>query len=119
MLDTSQRKAILLISGSIMVILFFHGLISFAGPALFSTPYDPSLYDGTRVSHEGIVEELRDTRTGGHTIAMVSGVKIFIPQGIAVTDLRIGGSVTVYGLLQTFDGDREIRIQRDQDIIPW
>ncbi|MDO8842134.1 MAG: hypothetical protein Q7J09_09880 [Methanocalculus sp.] len=111
------RRALLLLSGPLLLILLFHTLFSLAGPAFFSTPYNSSLTDGGRVSHAGVVEDIRETRTGGHMIITVSGLKVFIPNSIRSPDLRIGDEVFVYGILSTFDGDREITIQRQGDII--
>lgn len=112
-----QRRALLLLSCSLLLILIFHMFFSLAGSAFFSTPYDSFLTDGGRVSHAGVIEDIRETRTGGHMIITVSGVKVFIPGNIRSPDLRIGDEVFVYGILSTFDGDREITIQRQRDII--
>jgi hypothetical protein len=111
------RRAILLLSGSLLLILLFHTLLSLAGPAFFSSPYHSSLNDGERVSHTGVVEDIRETRTGGHMILRVSGVDIFIPGSIQPPHLRIGDVVSVYGILSTFDGRREIIIRSEADIV--
>ncbi|RQD80373.1 MAG: hypothetical protein D5R99_05055 [Methanocalculus sp. MSAO_Arc1] len=104
-------------SGSILVILVFHGLISHTGPDFFSTPYDPELSDGVFVSFEGEVLDIRHTRTGGHRIVDVSGTKLFIPRGIDPPEFRIGDQIAVYGITTTFHGEKEIIIQKSADII--
>ena len=117
MTDHPKRRAFLLLSVSLLLILLPHTLFSLAGPAFFSTPYDASRTDGERVQHAGLVEDIRETRTGGHMIITVSGVKVFIPGGVRSPDLRIGDEVTVFGILSTYDGNREITIQRETDIV--
>jgi len=112
-----QRKAAILLLGSLIIILLTHAGIAMTGPAAFSKPYEPGLPDGTRVSIEGSVEEIWKTQSGGHWNSAVSGVRIFIPRGIGEPDLRIGEQVTIYGILTTFDGNREITVQNMRDII--
>lgn len=112
-----ERKALFLLLGSLLVIILIHAGITIAGPETFSEPFDPALRDGTRVSIEGSVEEIRKTRTGGHWSAVVSDTRIFIPRGTGNPGLRIGDLVTIYGILTTYDGEREITVQSTGDII--
>ncbi|GAA5263425.1 hypothetical protein [Methanocalculus sp.] len=114
----SEKKAGILIVGSLLVILLFHLTIQGAGPAFFSHPYDPALPDGKLVVYSGIIDDIRTTWSGGHTIIILSDVKVFIPGGIDPPPLRIGDPLKAYGLLSTYDGEREIIIRKGSDLIP-
>lgn len=114
----SHTKAVMIVVGSLLLIFLFHGAVSLAGPALFSLPYDPELPDGKLVVWSGTVDDIRMTWSGGHTIAVVSGVKLFIPGSIDPPPLRIGDPLTAYGIISTFEGEREIIIQKGSDLIP-
>lgn len=113
----SHIKAVMIIVGSLLLILLFHGAVSLAGPALFSIPYDPALPDGKMVVYSGTVEDIRRTWSGGHMVADLSGVKLYIPRGVDAPSLRIGDQLTAYGLLSTYDGQREIVIRAGSDLI--
>ncbi len=118
MATPAEKKAGILIVVSLLVILVFHLAIQGAGPAFFSHPYDPALPDGKLVVCSGTIDDIRATWSGGHTIIILSDVKVFIPGGIDPPPLRIGDQITVYGLLSTYDGEREIIIQKGSDLIP-
>ncbi|MBR1369492.1 hypothetical protein RJ53_08305 [Methanocalculus chunghsingensis] len=114
-----ERKALFLLLGSLLIILLIHAGITVTGPETFSEPFDPTLSDGSRVSIEGSVEEIQKTRSGGHWNAVVSGTRIFIPRGTGDPGLRIGDQVTIYGILTTYEGKREITVQNMRDIIRY
>lgn len=114
----SEKKAGIRIVGSLLVILIFHLTIQGVGPSFFSYPYDPALPDGNLVVYSGTIDDIRATWSGGHTIIIFSDVKVFIPGAIDPPPLSIGDRITVYGLLSTYDGEREIIIQKGSDLIP-
>ncbi len=114
----AEKKAGILIVGSLLVILAFHLAIQVAGPAFFSHPYDPALPDGKLVVYSGTIDDIRATWSGGHTIIILSDVKVFIPGGIDPPLVRIGDQLTAYGIISTFEGEREIIIQKGSDLIP-
>jgi len=118
MATPAEKKAGILIVVSLLLILIIHLAIQMAGPACFSQPYDLSLPDGKLVVYSGTVDDIRRTWSGGHTIAVLSGVKLFIPRGVDSPPLRIGDPLTAYGILSTYDGEREIIIQKGSDLIP-
>jgi len=114
-----ERKALIILLGSLLIILLIHAGITIGGAGTFSEPFDPTLPDGTRVSIEGSVEGIQKTRSGGHWNAIVSGTRIFIPRGTGDPGLRIGDQVTIYGILTTYNGEREITVQNIRDIIRY
>ncbi len=118
MVTPAEKKAVILIVGSLLVILIFHLAIQMAGSALFSHPYDPALPDGKLVVHSGTIDDIRSTWSGGHTIIILSDVKLFVPRGIDLPPLWIGDPLTAYGILSTFEGEKEINIQKGSDLIP-
>lgn len=118
MVSPAEKKAGILVVFSLLVILVFHLAIQVAGPAFFSHSYDPDLPDGKLVVYSGKIDDIRSTWSGGHTIITLSGVKVFIPGGIDPPPIRIGDQITVYGLLSTYDDEKEIIIRKGSDLIP-
>jgi DNA/RNA endonuclease YhcR with UshA esterase domain len=66
---------------------------------------------------EGEIRDLQPTRTGGHFTARVDGVRIFIPEPVAgQVPLKEGDLVRITGIVQTYQGEREIVVESPADI---
>lgn len=87
------------------------------GRAIFATPFCSDSPEGTLVMHRGIVDRMEATRSGGHLILDVSGVPVFIPER-AARDVVVapGDSITLYGIVQTYRGEKEIVVEYGDDI---
>lgn len=119
MLAPQERYAfILLLSVAISLTLAAFVLES-TGKASFAVPFSKdSSPDGTLVSYEGVVEKVSITREGGHSIARIGGVSVFIPGSAGLSPpLRTGETVTLLGTTATYRGEREIVISNQADII--
>lgn len=113
-----EKIAILILVIVLGVVLASAGILELTGKGIFSKPYGPDSIDGELVHHEGIVEESSVTATGGHRILVVSGVRVFVPSscvGDGFPDL--GQTVSLYGVVQTYRGEREILIRDPSDIL--
>lgn len=73
--------------------------------------------DGILARVDGELRDLQPTRTGGHLTARVEDVRIFIPAPVAGNvGLRQGDLVSITGIVQTYQGEKEIVVQSDGDI---
>ncbi len=73
--------------------------------------------DGVLAQIDGEIRDLRPTRTGGHLTAQIDDVRIFIPAPVAGNAaLAEGDLVCVIGIVQTYQGEKEIVVQSDRDI---
>lgn len=114
-----EKIAILVLVIVLVVVLVSAGILELTGKGFFSNPYGPDSIDGELVYHEGIVEESSATATGGHRILVVSGVRVFVPSSCIGEDFpNKGQNITLYGVVQTYRGEREILIRAPADIRP-
>jgi DNA/RNA endonuclease YhcR with UshA esterase domain len=73
--------------------------------------------EGTLVRIEGMIDELRWTETGGHLNIKVAGTPVFLPSEVAEKlIIRKGDRVLVYGIVQTYHGEKEIVVQDARDV---
>jgi DNA/RNA endonuclease YhcR with UshA esterase domain len=117
MLLRQERLAfVLLVIVAIGIIL---GSIALAGidKGTFAKDFSPMQPEGSLVRIDGIVEELRWTQTGGHLNARVEGTQVFIPAAAAKKiTLRKGDHVLIYGIIQTYRGEKEVVVQNAGDV---
>jgi hypothetical protein len=117
MLLREERLAfVLLVIVAIGIIL---GSVVLAGidKGTLAKDFSPMQPEGSLVRIDGIVEELRWTQTGGHVNARVAGTQVFIPAAVAKKiTLRKGDHVLVYGIIQTYRGEKEVVVQNAGDV---
>jgi DNA/RNA endonuclease YhcR with UshA esterase domain len=117
MLLRQERLAfVLLVIVAIGIIL---GSIALAGidKGTIAKDFSPMQPEGSLVRIDGIVEELRWTQTGGHLNARVEGTQVFIPAAVAKKiTLRKGDHVLIYGIIQTYRGEKEVVVQNAGDV---
>lgn len=112
-----EKIAILILVMVLAIVLASTGILEILGKGVFSRPYSPECADGELVYHEGVVEEQSSTATGGHKILVVSGIRVFIPSSSVKEGWpKVGDTVSLYGVVQTFRGEREILIRAPGDI---
>lgn len=104
-----EKIAVLLLLLVIAVLSVSAVLLESAGRVTFASQYTSESPEGALVIHQGMVEEVSSTRSGGHQILTVGGVKVFVPassvqEGYPV----IGETVSVCGEVQIYQGEREI-----------
>jgi len=73
--------------------------------------------DGTLVRLEGVIDELDWTETGGHLNIRLAGTPVFLPSNVAdKLSIRKGDRVLIYGIIQTYRGEKEILVQEAKDV---
>jgi DNA/RNA endonuclease YhcR with UshA esterase domain len=117
MFGRQERVAILLLLGVAVVVISAHLILGTVGKQPFAHTFTEKSADGELVSASGIVEQISYTKNGGHMNVYLNTTTIFIPAQIA-QDLILnkGDSISVYGVVQTYRGKKEIVISSIKDI---
>lgn len=119
MLLRQERLALGLLCAVTMIIILTSVVLYGIDRTNFAEPYHDEVPDGSLVEINGEVGELSKTRTGGHLVARVDGIPVFIPSDTAEkVSLRKGDHVRIIGIVQTYRGEKEIVVQSPADISP-
>ena len=118
MLLRQERIALLLLCGVTAAVIAASVILTNIDKADLASEYTPLSDEGTLVHLQGQVEEIHTTKTGGHIAASVNGTSVFIPADVGgKITLHPGDRVSLYGVVQTFRGEREVVISSPGDII--
>ncbi|MDI6718671.1 MAG: hypothetical protein QMD46_03555 [Methanomicrobiales archaeon] len=117
-MERQERIALLLLVGVTAAILLSQGVLTLIGKSAFASPLTNASREGELVVLEGTVDRVTHTREGGHLILSVNGMPVFVPSPVsAAVQVEPGSRVTVYGVVQTYRGEREIVVQSAGDVI--
>jgi hypothetical protein len=117
MFGRQERVAMLLLLGVAVVVLSLHLALGTLGKQPFAHTFAQNSVDGELVSASGIIEQITYTKNEGHMNIYLNTTTIFIPSPIA-QDLIFakGDSISVYGVVQTYRGKKEIVLSSKKDI---
>ena len=117
MLTRQERNAFFLLALVTIAVVAGAIIIESIGKSTLSTRYTSASADGSLVLLEGTVDRLIVTKNGADLILNVNGTTVFIPASSArgVT-LKKGDAVQLYGVVQTYRGEKEILVQQPGDI---
>lgn len=117
MLLRQERIALFLLCIVALGLVIATAVLAGVDNATLATEYRDDSRDGIFVHLSGVTAEVRTTQTGGHIIASVNGTKVFIPSDTARdVALNPGDQVSLYGIVQTYRGEREIVVNSHTDI---
>ena len=117
MFERQERIAILLLVGVACAVIMAHLVLGTLGKQPFARPFTNTSADGELVIMSGTIDHITITKNGGHMNVYLSNVTIFIPAQIAQElTLSKGDSISVYGVVQTYRGEKEIIIRSGKDI---
>lgn len=117
MFERQERVAILLLVGVAMVVIAAHIVLAGLGKQPFARPFTNSSSDGELVVVEGQIDQITLTNSGGHATMRVNNLSIFLPaQVIQVVSLQKGDRISVYGVVQTYRGKKEIVVNAAEDV---
>lgn len=117
MLTRQERNAIILLVVVTLAVVAGFIIIELVGKSTVSTRFARTSADGTLVLLEGTVDRLVVTKNGADLILDVNGTPVFIPASSARgVSLKKGDAVQLYGIVQTYRGEKEIVIQQPGDI---
>ena len=87
------------------------------GKQPFAQPFTNNSADGELVFFGGTIDQMIITKNGGHMNLYIDAITIFVPAQIAQElTLQKGDSITVFGVVQTYRGKKEIVISSGKDI---
>jgi len=117
MLERQEKAALAVLVCVVGIVLAAHLLFDAVGRPLVADPYSPEVPDGALVLLEGNIEEIRTTSTGAHLILTVNGTPVFLPRNVAAAlELHENENITLYGIVQTYRGEREVVVASAGDI---
>ena len=117
MFERQERLAILLLIGVAVAVIAANLVLGSFGKQPFSKPFTNNSADGELVYIEGTVDQVALTKTGGHMTLQVNDLTIFIPAQ-ATRNLAVskGNNISVYGIVETYRGKKEIMVNSAEDI---
>jgi DNA/RNA endonuclease YhcR with UshA esterase domain len=117
MFERQERLAILLLIGVAVAVIAAHLILGSFGKQPFSKPFTNNSADGELVYVEGIIDQVALTKTGGHMTLQIDSLTIFIPAQVArELTLKKGANISVYGIVETYRGKKEIMVNSAEDI---
>jgi uncharacterized SAM-binding protein YcdF (DUF218 family) len=117
MVGRQERTAILLLVGVAGAVILAHGILAGLGKQPFARPFTTSSSDGELVVAEGQIDTITLTKTGGHMTVEMNNLSVFLPvQVVQGVSLQKGDRISVYGIVQTYRGKREIVVSSADDI---
>ena len=117
MLGHQERKALALLLVVSAVVIATHGALTLAGKHPFSRPFTAITPDGELVSLYGTIESAALTRAGGHVVLIVSNQTVFVPAPAAGgRAFQKGQNVSLYGIVTTYHGKKEITVSSAEDL---
>jgi DNA/RNA endonuclease YhcR with UshA esterase domain len=117
MFERQERVAILLLFGVAVVVIAAHLFLANLGKQPFAHPFTNSSADGELVFIEGHIDQITLTNSGGHVILNLDNLSIFLPSQVAQKlSLQKGDTVSVYGIVQTYRGKKEIVVSSAEDV---
>jgi hypothetical protein len=117
MFERQERGAILLLLGVACFVITAHLVLGTLGKQPFARPFTNNSADGELVITGGTINQISITQNGGHMNVYLANITIFVPAQIAQElTVRKGDSISVYGVVQTYRGKKEIVISSEKDI---
>ena len=117
MLEQQERTALGLLIVVLAVLFAGHLILSALGNAPFAAPLSESSREGDLVFVTGIVEGITPTSTGGHLLISVNGTRVFVPSPASrEVSLKVNETVRIYGIVQVYQGKREVAVRDARDI---
>jgi hypothetical protein len=117
MFERQERVAILLLLGVACTVITAHLVLGTLGKQPFAQPFSNISADGELVIAGGTIDQITITKNGGHMNVYLANITIFVPAQIAQElTLQKGDVISVYGVVQTYRGKKEIVISSGKDI---
>ncbi len=117
MFERQERVAVFLLLGVITAVIFAHLVLGTLGKQPFAHSFTNNSADGELVIVKGTIDRVVYTQTGGHVNLYVNNITIFVPAQVAQElTLRRGDTISLYGVVQTYRGEKEIIVSSKKDI---
>jgi DNA/RNA endonuclease YhcR with UshA esterase domain len=117
MFERQERVAVLLLLGVMIAVIAAHLILGTLGKESFARPFTNNSADGELVTARGTIDQVAITQTGGHMNLYMNNITVFVPAQIAQElTIRKGDSISLFGVVQTYRGKKEIVVSSGKDI---
>jgi DNA/RNA endonuclease YhcR with UshA esterase domain len=117
MFERQERVAFLLLVAVAIMVIGAHIVLAGLGKQPFAQPFTNSSSDGELVVVEGQIDQITLTKSGGHMTVSMNNLSIFLPaQVVQEVSLQKGDRISVYGIVQTYRGKKEIVVSAADDV---
>jgi len=117
MFERQERVAILLLVSVAIAVIVAHFILAGLGKQPFARSFTNTSADGELVVVEGQIDQITLTKSGGHMTLSVNNLSIFLPAQVGqAVSLQKGDTISVYGIVQTYRGKKEVVISSFEDI---
>ena len=117
MFERQERVAVLLLVGVAIAVIVAHVVLTGLGKQPFARPFTNSSSDGELVVVEGQIDRITLTNSGEYATVSVNNLSIFLPaQVVQEVSLQKGDRISVYGIVQTYRGKKEIVVNAAEDV---
>jgi hypothetical protein len=117
MFERQERLAILLLVGVAVAVISAHLVLTYLGKQPFAHPFSETSADGELVFTEGRIDQITLTKDDGYAIIRMANTSLFTQsQYVRSLGLQNGERVSVYGIVQTYHGKKELVINAAEDI---
>jgi hypothetical protein len=117
-LEQQERTALILLITVLAILFTGHLILTYLGNAPFAAPYSESSHEGDLVVITGVVEGITPTSTGGHLLLSVNKTRVFIPSPASrEVSIRVNETVRIYGIVQVYQGKKEIAVRDASDVL--
>ena len=117
MFGRQERLAILLLVGVAIVVISSHLCLTYLGKQPFAHRFSESSADGELVYTEGQIDQITLTQGGDYAIIRLDNTTLFMQsQHVRTLGLQTGEKISVYGIVQTYHGKKELVVNAAEDI---
>lgn len=117
MFERQERVALLLLVGVAIAVIVAHIVLAGLGKQPFARPFTNTSADGELVVVEGQIDQITLTKSGGHMTLSVNNLSIFLPAQVGQSvSLQKGDVISVYGIVQTYRGKKEVIVSGAEDV---
>jgi DNA/RNA endonuclease YhcR with UshA esterase domain len=117
MLGHQERTAILLLIGVAALVIVAHLILISVGKQPFARPFTNTTTDGELVFLEGTIDQASLTKNGGHVTLRIRNLTVFVPaQAARDLSFQKGQRISLYGIVETYRGEKEIVVDSSADI---
>ena len=112
-----ERIAILILLCTTAAILSVYAAIELQGREAYAREFNISMSDGSLVKLNGVADKVVTTMEGGHVVMNIDDVRVFVPAGaLPEKGIKEGDHLSLYGVVQTYRGQKEVMVGSAKDI---
>jgi DNA/RNA endonuclease YhcR with UshA esterase domain len=116
MLERAEVMAATILLTVLLVCAISAVILENAGKAPFASEYSREVPAGSLVHLQGIVQKVTPLQGGTYRLLQVNGVPVFLSKGAAKFPVKTGDHLSLYGVVQLYQGEREVVVSIPEDI---